>query len=331
MSTEKGIWNGTAGMADLGTQRKRASEDRFRIGSVSKVFSSVVLLQMEAEGKLDLDDTVEKHLPGVVRGNGNDGSRITIRQLLNHTSGLFNYTDDEGFSRQIHEDYPRHRFQSRKPAEMLAVGLSHPPVFEPGKAWHYSNTNYILAGMITEKVAGHRFADEVERRIVQPLQLRGTSLPGTTTRMPDPHGRAYSKLYLDDPNAKTYDTTEQNPSWLWSAGEIISTTGDLNRFYQALLGGKLLPGRQQKELLTTVPTGIPEAGDYGLGIHRVVLPCGLPVWYHDGDIHGSKTLATSTEDGRHTAAFNINGDWAFNLKTLIESEYCGVTDTKAAD
>ncbi|MBH1934084.1 beta-lactamase family protein [Streptomyces sp. AV19] len=333
---ENGAWNGSAGVADRETGRKRSPEDRFRVGSVSKVFTSVVLLQLEAEGRLSLDDTVEKWLPGVVRGNGNDGSKITVRQLLNHTSGLFNYTDDKDFYRQIHEDYPEHRFQSQTPAELIAVALRHEPEFAPGTGWHYSNTNYILAGMIVEKVTGHRYADEIQQRIIKPLGLRGTSLPGNATNMPDPHGRAYTTLYPRNPQPddKVHDVTEQNASWLWAAGEIISTTGDLNTFYQALLGGRLLPAAQQKELLTTVQVG-KEPGEttrYGLGLYDYKLPsCDVRLWTHEGDIHGSKTMAASTDGGRHTAAFNLNGDWDYDFDGLAGAEFCPKVSGGGAD
>ncbi|MGK5637484.1 serine hydrolase domain-containing protein [Streptomyces sp. URMC 126] len=320
---EHGRWNGSAGVANLETHRKRLPQDRFRIGSVSKVFSSVVLLQLEAEGKVDLDDTLERRLPGLVRGNGNDGSRITIRQVLNHTSGLFNYTEDPVLWKSLGTDFFKHRYDTRKPADLLRTALSHRPDFRPGTGWHYSNTNYVLAGMLIEKLTGHSYADEIERRVLKPLGLRATTLPGTSPGIPGPHGRGYSKLF-GDASSKVYDTTEQNPSWAWAAGEIISTTGDVNRFYSALLGGRLLPERQQRELLTTVPSqGQPGETGYGLGISHAVTTCGKEVWLHTGGIHGSTTLAVSSPDGRHTAAFNLNGDWGGDLAALVDAEYCG--------
>ncbi|WP_338399814.1 serine hydrolase domain-containing protein [Streptomyces caatingaensis] len=322
-----GSWHGSAGVADLTTHRPRLSLDRFRIGSISKVFTSVVLLQLESEGRLSLDDTVERRLPGVLRGNGHDGRRVTVRQLLNHTSGVFNYTEDPGLWRQLTTDFPRHRYDTRKPAELVATAVGHRPYFEPGKGWHYSNTNYVLAGMVVEKVTGHSYADEIRRRVLRPLDLRNTTLPGTSPRMPDPHGRGYSKLRTDGRDARIHDTTELNPSWGWAAGEMISTTGDLTRFYEALLGGRLLPPHQQRELLTTVPAGQAGIGSYGLGIARARLSCGTTVWFHGGGIHGSTSLVATTRDAGHTAAFNLNGDWDENSAALIEAEYCGTAGT----
>ncbi|MBH1933401.1 beta-lactamase family protein [Streptomyces sp. AV19] len=317
-----GSWHGGAGVADLTTHRQRLSLDRFRAGSISKVFSSVVLLQLESEGRLNLDEPVERRLPGVLRGNGNDGRRVTLRQLLNHSSGVYNYTEDAAFWQSLTKDFPKNRYATRKPSQLVATALKHRPYFEPGKGWHYSNTNYIVAGMVIEKVTGHSYADEIRRRVLRPLDLRNTTLPGTSSRMPDPHGRAYSKLNSTDPAAKIYDTTELNPSWGWAAGEIISTTGDLTRFYEALLGGRLLPRHQQRELLTTVPVQEQEMSAYGLGIARAKLSCGTTVWFHSGGIHGSTSLAASTAGGGHTAAFNLNGDWGGDLAALLEAEYC---------
>ncbi|GAA2724272.1 MULTISPECIES: serine hydrolase domain-containing protein [Streptomyces] len=318
-------WNASAGVADLASGRKRQERDHFRIGSISKVFTSVVLLQLEDEGRLDLDDTVEKYLPGVVHGNGHDGNRITLRQLLNHTSGIYNYTQDPAFRKELTQDFTAHRYETRTPAQLVATAMRHAPSFSPGEPgkWEYSNTNYILAGMVVEKVTGHSYASEIERRILRKLGLHQTSLPGTSPWMPDPSGRAYSKI-PGDPEGRTYDVTELNMSWGWAAGEIISTTGDLNRFYGALLGGELLPERRQRELLTTVPANDGGSVGYGLGVETARLSCGKDVWFHSGGVHGSVSLAAATPDGRHTAAFNVNGDWAaIDLQALLESEYCG--------
>ncbi|CAM5278682.1 serine hydrolase domain-containing protein [Streptomyces abikoensis] len=319
-----GTWQGSAGVADLGTGRPRLPQDRFRIGSVSKVFTSVVLLQLEAEGRLSLDDSVERWLPGVVRGNGHDGRKITVRQLLNHTSGVYNYTADPGFQKLLGPGFREHRFETHTPAELVKTAMAHAPDFRPGEGWNYSNTNYILAGMVVEKVSGHAYATEIERRVIRPVGLRGTTLPGTSPKMPDPHGTAYTTAGSEDPDTKPFDATELNPSWGWAAGEIISTTGDLNRFYGALIGGKLLPAAQQRELQTTVSTrGQMPGARYGLGVAEIPLSCGVTVWSHTGGIHGSVSLAAATAGGKHTAAFNLNGDWGGDLTALTEAEFCG--------
>ncbi|MFF4734534.1 serine hydrolase domain-containing protein [Streptomyces sp. NPDC001262] len=322
-------WHGSSGVADLTTHRPRLAQDRFRVGSISKAFTSTVLLQLESEGRIDLDDTVEQWLPGVVDGNGNDGSRITVRQVLNHTSGIFNYTEDPAMLTRITKDFLKVRYDTYTPRQLVDIAVAHAPYAAPGEKWHYSNTNYILAGMIVEKVTGRSYATEIRERIIRPLRLNGTTLPGTSPRMPGPHGRAYSKLLDPKPDAKIYDVTELNPSWGGSAGEIISTTGDLNRFYHALLGGKLLPEKQQQELTTTVPTDEKNLGRYGLGVSSATLPCGKVLWFHGGGIHGSTSMAAADADGRHTAAFNFNGDWTGDTTGMLLAEYCGTT--KPAD
>ncbi|RLU79303.1 peptidase [Streptomyces griseocarneus] len=318
------VWQGAAGVADRDTKRPRQAQDRFRVGSVSKAFTSVVLLQLEAEGKLGLDDTVDHWLPGVVRG-GHDGRAITVRQLLNHTSGIYNYTQDPAVVAALTTDFDRHRFETKTPRQLVDIAMRHAPDFRPGEGWNYSNTNYVLAGMIAEKVSGHPYATEIERRVLKPLGMRATTLPGTSPRMPNPHGRAYSKLLPQPaPDAKIHDVTEFNPSWAGAAGEIISTTGDLDRFYRALIGGELLPRKQQGELLTTVSTrGQMPGVSYGLGVYTAKLSCGVDIWSHSGGIPGSVSVVSATPDGKHTAAFNLNGDWAGNLGALLEAEYCG--------
>ncbi|OAR22031.1 peptidase [Streptomyces sp. ERV7] len=318
------VWNGDAGVADLRTGRERRSEDRYRIGSLTKTFVATVVLQLEAEGTLSLDDTVEHWLPGVVRGNGNDGTKITLRQLLNHTSGISNYTADEAFGQRIFSvDFLRHRYDTYTPRQLVDIAMGHRPDFEPGTSWHYSNTNFILAGMVIEKATGHSYATEIERRVLRPLHLRSTTLPGTDARMPKPSGRAYSKL-SPETAGRTYDVTALNPSMAGSAGEMVSDSADLNRFYRALLTGKLLPQRQLTEMTTTVPVGpgAPESR-YGLGLMTSKLPCGTEVWGHDGGIHGSSSVALTTKDGRHSLAFNFNNDWSGDAVAVVLAEFCG--------
>ncbi|MFD9795585.1 serine hydrolase domain-containing protein [Streptomyces sp. NPDC059070] len=317
------VWSGNAGVADLRTGRQRQAEDRFRIGSITKSFVATVLLQLEAEGRLSLDDTVEHWLPGVVSGNGNDGSGITLRQLLNHTSGLYDYTEDAALQRKIFTtEFLTHRYDTYSADQLAAIAMAHRPDFAPGTSWKYSNTNFVLAGMVIEKATGHSYAAEIDRRVLRPLNLRSTSLPGTDSRMPRPSGRAYSKL-SEQTTGRTYDVTALNPSMAGSAGEMVSDSGDLNRFYRALLTGRLLPQRQLKEMMTTVAVpGHPEGG-YGLGLMARTLPCGVEVWGHDGGIHGSTSVAVTTGDGRHSLAYNLNGDWADDGAAPVLAEFCG--------
>ncbi|MEW1833200.1 serine hydrolase domain-containing protein [Streptomyces sp. NPDC088196] len=317
-------WSTTAGVGNLRTGKPRSADDRYRIGSITKAFVSTVLLQLEAEGRLSLDDTVEKWLPGTVHGNGNDGAHITVRQLLNHTSGIYNYTEDDDFGRAYFtkDGFFQHRYDTKTPADLVAIAMSHKPDFAPGTSWHYSNTNYVLAGMVIQKVTGHSYATEIRDRIINPLHLKATSLPGTKVTMPSPSSRAYSKL-AEETAGPTYDVTKLNPSIASSAGEMISDSADLDRFYGALLGGKLLHAKQLKEMQTTVPAGDSPTTRYGLGISDIKLPCGVHLWGHDGGIHGSSSAVVATPDGRHSLAFNFNGDWSGDAMAVVVGEFCG--------
>ncbi|MGW6613065.1 serine hydrolase domain-containing protein [Streptomyces erythrochromogenes] len=321
----RGVWKAAAGVGDLTTGTPRGTDDRFRIGSITKTFVATVLLQMETEGKLRLDDTVERHLPGLVRGNGNDGSTITVRGLLNHTSGLFDYLADEEYLRtyMLGDGYLRHRYDTLPPAQHVRVALSHPPLFPPGTRFSYSNTNYVLAALIIEKAGGRTYETEVRDRIIRPLGLKATTNPGNSIHIPRPSSRAYSKLFAQAPD-RIDDVTEMNGSQGWADGDIISTAGDLNRFYRALMRGELLTPRQLAAMKTTV--AVPERPDmaYGLGITRMRTSCGTTLWGHGGGMVGSTSLALTTENGGHQLAYNRNGDWSTPAApdAIMEAEYC---------
>ncbi|MEU6528237.1 serine hydrolase domain-containing protein [Streptomyces sp. NPDC046928] len=318
----RGSWSATPGVGRIGSGKPRSADDRYRVGSITKTFVATVLLQLEAEGRLSLDDTVEKWLPGLVRGNGHDGRRITLRQLLNHTSGVYDYTADDGFVRDhfMKDGFLEHRYDTKRPGELVAVAMRHEPQFAPGARWSYSNTNYVLAGLVVEKATGHPYGSEVERRIIRPLRLTATSVPGTRVTMPRPGSRAYGKL-AETATGPTYDVTELNPSIAYAAGEMISDSKDLDRFYTALLRGRLLPREQLNEMTTTVPAVANVR--YGLGLMRVELSCGVTVWGHGGGIHGSVSDVAVTRDGRHALALNLNGDWAGGTEAVVEAEFCG--------
>ncbi|MEV6550007.1 serine hydrolase domain-containing protein [Streptomyces sp. NPDC051597] len=323
------VWAGRAGTADLATGRPARPDDRFRAGSITKTFVATVVLQLEAEGRLSLDDTVDHWLPGLVQGNGHDGSKITLRRLLNHTSGIYSYTDDADFKRrEFSTDFLRHRYDTWTPRQIVHLAMSHQPAFRPGAGWSYSDTNYVLAAMVIEKATGHPYAREIERRIVRPLHMDATTMPGTRTRVPGPSGRAYSKLTGElagpgEPNSPTYDVTEFNPSLAGAAGEIISSTRDLNRFYQALLSGRLLDRRQLAKMTTTEPIKEMPTVSYGLGLMKIKLSCGVDVWGHNGGIQGSVSQTMATADGGHVLSLNFNGDWNVHEQRLVEAEFCG--------
>ncbi|MET8688183.1 serine hydrolase domain-containing protein [Streptomyces sp. NPDC004732] len=318
-----GTWNAAAGIGDLARQTPRGAHDHYRVGSITKTFVSTVVLQLVAEGRLGLDDKVGRWLPGVVEGNGHDGDRITVRQLLNHTSGIFDVMSDEGVQRKVFtEEFLDHRYDTWTPEQHIAIAMRHKPDFEPGKGWHYSNTNYVIAGLLIERITGKPYAQEIKRRIIEPLGLRATSLPATDPTLPQPSSRAYTKL-SDAPGAKNHDVTELNPSLAGAAGGMISDSADLNRFYTALLRGKLLPRKQLAEMKTTVPKGENKPGQrYGLGLEPYKTDCGTVAWGHGGDIHGSASGAASTADGRHAVALNFNGPEG-EMRVVLNAEFCG--------
>jgi len=322
------VWKGTSGVADLTTGQPRGNGDSFRAGSVTKSLVSTVMLQLQAEKKVDLDATVDSYLPGLVHGNGHDGTKITVRQLLNHTSGIFNFTDDATFQRKVMSmQFLKNRYDTWTPQQVIALAMKNPPQFKPGTSWKYSNTNYLLVGLIIEKVTGHPYAEEIGRRITGPLKMRATYFPGTDPTIPAPTHH-YSML---NKGGKVYDVTELNPSWAWAAGEMVTNSGDLNRFYSALLGGKLLPPAQLKEMTNTVSTeGNLLQQRYGLGLIEYETTCGIKVWGHSGSIHGSATQSFGTKDGKHMITLNFNGDWVGGGKTIVSAEFCTPKTTAAA-
>ena len=320
---KRGIWKATSGVGDLRTDKPRSAHDRYRVGSITKTFVSTVLLQLEAEGRLSLDDKVDKWLPSLVRGNGHDGREVTLRQLLNHTSGISDYTNDETFGRTyfLKDGFFQHRYDTAPPEQLVAVAMKHEPDFAPGTDWNYSNTNYVLAGMVIDKATGNPYGDEVRARVIEPLGLRSTLVPGTYPKVPRPSSRAYGKL-AETATGPTYDVTELNPSLAYAAGEMISDSGDLNRFYTALLKGRLLPPKQLAEMKTTIKVDEMPGAGYGLGLIERKLSCGITVWGHGGGIHGSTSEAVTTSDGRHSLAFNFNSDWTGDTEAIVEAEFC---------
>ncbi|QWG81804.1 MULTISPECIES: serine hydrolase domain-containing protein [Bacillus cereus group] len=304
-------WSYAAGVANLSSKKPMKTDFRFRIGSVTKTFTATVVLQLAEENSLSLDDSIEKWLPGVIQGNGYDDKQITIRQLLNHTSGIAEYTRSKGFNLMDTK-------KSYRAEELVKMGISMPPDFAPGKSWSYSNTGYVLLGILIETVTGNSYAEEIENRIIEPLELSNTFLPGNSSVIPGTkHARGYIQL---DGASEPKDVTYYNPSMGSSAGDMISTADDLNKFFSYLLGGKLLKEQQLKQMLTTVPTGEDALGRNGLGIYETNLPNGVSIWGHGGSIPGFVTFA----GGKHTLAVNLNSlnaDSPDPFKNILLAEF----------
>ncbi|WP_438948946.1 serine hydrolase domain-containing protein [Streptomyces mutabilis] len=302
-----------AGVRDLARGGRIPFGVYYRIGSDTKTFVAVAVLQLVADGKLSLDDTVDKWLPGVVKGNGNDGSRVTVRNLLQHTSGLPNYTDVlfSDPEELTLENYRAKRFTARSPEEQVALAMSRAPGWlpdaeDPGAEtrWAYSNTNYVLIGMIVERVTGNPWEQEIHERIIEPLGLRHTLTLGTSAYVPQPTATAYLQFPGRD---DLTDTTLQVDGG--ADGGIVSTTTDMNTFLRALMDGTLLPTQQLEQMRTTVPAPDFSGGDkarYGLGIAwRPVEGCDSGVWYHGGTSFGTVSEAAVTADGDVSAAATV--------------------------
>ncbi|WP_416973742.1 serine hydrolase domain-containing protein [Streptomyces sp. 4F14] len=307
----------SAGTAALNTGRPMPRDGRFRIGSATKTFTATVVLQLVGEGRLSLEDTVERWLPGVVRGNGNDGGRITVRQLLQHTSGIPDAGPDIPALNSA-AGYRAERLRTYTPEEVVRLALRHP---HSDARWSYSNTNYLLAAMIIHKVTGRSWAREVTDRIIRPLDLRGTSTPGTFPFLPRPHARGYATFGT---GTRT-DVTDLDASMAVGSGSIISTAYDLNRFHAALLGGRLLAPAQLDAMTTTMP--VPELGaGYGLGLAELPLPCGGSYFGHRGELLGYVAWSGATRDGTRTAAVYVTSevgrDTERAMTTLVGQELC---------
>jgi D-alanyl-D-alanine carboxypeptidase len=302
-------WVGSAGVRELGETAKPPVNGRFRIGSNTKTFVATVVLQLVAEGRIGLDASVHDYLPQY----GLD-PRITVRMLLQNTSGVFNHTGDyyDGTAMpglpSTGQEWVDNRFHTYQPEELVRFALSKPALFTPGTDWNYSNTNYTLAGLLIEKVTGRSYAEEMRQRILRPLKLRDTVVPGARSGIPGPHAHGYYH-YEDAGQLKTVDVTRQNPSLIFAAGDMISTTRDLQTFFSALMGGRLLPA----PLLAEMREPHPKAG-YGLGLFVEDAGCGVTVFRHNGSTVGYGALMYSTPDGRRTLTASVTaGDTEIDL------------------
>ncbi|MGY6022886.1 serine hydrolase domain-containing protein [Streptomyces spinosirectus] len=318
-----------AGVADRKSGRTISNADRFRIGSVTKTFSAVVLMQLADEGRLRLDTSVDHYLPGLL-----PDPKITVRQLLGHRSGLYDYTDDM-FANAV-PGFEAVRSQVFTYRQLVDRSLRHKRTNAPGAAYAYSNTNFVVAGMLIEKLTGHSVRTEYQNRIIKPLKLRDTLYVHPDKKIPGRHADGY--LTPDKAGAPLVDATEQTVSWAQSAGAVISSTRDLNTFLSALLGGRLMSPAQLKEMERMLPVNSSQS--YGLGLRSRHLSCGVSVYGHTGAVQGYYTYAFATKDGRRslTALANVsnNGRVLNTMLGTLESAFCGkkakdVRPTAAAD
>ncbi|MFJ3727036.1 serine hydrolase domain-containing protein [Streptomyces sp. NPDC090045] len=287
----KGEYVRSFGIADKATGAPMAPGLNMRIGSETKTFTVTALLQLVDEGKVGLDDPIGKYIAGVPNGD-----LITLRQLAEMRSGLFNYSEDEGFFKALTSD-PRRPFT---PQELLAYSFKHPVLFAPGAQFYYCNTNLILLGLVVEKVSGIPLADYIDREVVRPAGLRHTLFP-TGAEFPSPHAHGYTDQTA---TGKTEDATDWNPSWGWAAGAMISDLTDLRSWAKTLATGTLLTPATQAERLKVIDA-LPGTG-YGLGIFNVQGWIG-----HNGSLPGYQSLTVYLPQAQATLVVMLNTDIAY--------------------
>lgn len=286
----------TSGVGNLVTGAPFPRTAQVRIASITKSFVASTVLRLVAENEVELDAPVQRYLPGLVHGPGGDGNLITVRNLLQHTSGIPDYLAKLDISTEAALRNPR------PVAELLRLGLDQPALFPPGTAYGYSNTNYLLAGELIERVTGRSLREEVTDRVIEPLGLPGTYWPDfpreQVIRGPHPHGYAIF-------DGKRVDLDDFDPSWGLADGAMVATPADLNRYFMNLLSGHVLPPAQLAEMQRTVPIPDPESPRHaGLGLFRLPNGCGLDTWGHSGAYPGYAATSTATKDRAVTLTIN---------------------------
>jgi D-alanyl-D-alanine carboxypeptidase len=271
-----------SGVADTESGRPLRAEDRLRIGSLTKPYVATVVLQLDEEGTLSLGDSVERWLPGLLP----NGDEISVRDLLGHRSGLFEYEEDPRvLAPYLRGDYG----YTWEPRELIRIAAQHEPTAEPGTKVVYSNTNYTVLGLLVEAATDHSLKSELKERIFAPLELEQTSfVEDGELEAPYAHG------YLAG-GKRLLDVTAISPSHYWAAGNIVSTAGDVARFYEALMEGELL-GQDSMEAMTTFVDEAPGLSR-GLGLAHGETECGT--WTgHDGSVPGYDAVARNLDSGR---------------------------------
>ncbi|WP_198412175.1 serine hydrolase domain-containing protein [Mycetocola zhujimingii] len=293
-----------AGVGNLTTDEPVPVDGEVRMGSNTKTFTSVAVLQLVEDGQVALDEPIDTYLPGLVTGDGVDGTRITVRHLLQQMSGLPEYADE------IAMDFEKVQSVYTSPRDLLDIALSKPAGFAAGERWEYSNTNYLVLGLLIERVAERPLFEVITERIIEPLGLEHTYFPTVgekTLRGEHPSG------YHINSDGDFYDVSALDPSWGWAAGQIVASPSDLNEFTRAVLDGRLLGEEMTTEMQKTVPAeeGLWPGAGYGLGLQSYPLSCGGVIWGHGGDIHGFQTRNGVASDGTAFTVAVTALPWAF--------------------
>ncbi|MET9969172.1 serine hydrolase domain-containing protein [Streptomyces sp. NPDC006356] len=289
----KGSWHGVAGVRDVRTGAPALENARFRAGSTTKIVTSALVLQLAAEGRISLDGTVQQYLPGLLT---RDFAPITVRQLLNFTSGL---QPGASLGEDVDAGY-EHRFETLTPEEVVAASVAKgpDPDHAPGEHQRYGNIHYTVLGMLIEKVTGDSYAHQAAVRIFRPLGMRHTSFPaGPDPRVHGPHNRGYDWI-----DGRLVDVTEWNMSDRFAAGDMISTTADLERLLFALFRGRVVPEPQLKEMFTVPDV---DGATMSAGLQRFELN-GRVIWAKTGARPGYHTVVAATRDLSRTVVYSVN-------------------------
>ncbi|CAC42148.1 MULTISPECIES: serine hydrolase [Streptomyces] len=305
----------TSGVADLESGRAMTGErGRFRLASDTKAFTATAVLRLVADGRLGLGDRAGSYVPQLA------DSPLTVRQLLKQTSGLPEYSALVDWTRP------------GTPEEYLALALDAEPVFEPGTDWGYSNTNYLVLGMVIDEVSGVGFRTYVERTILRPLHLDDTYWPAPgELDLRGPHARNYG-VHPAHPQDGRVDVTELPGYEFGASGGLVSTPVDLNAFWDGLFGGRLLPGWAVR-LMTRDTTDIggrdvyPAGSRYGYGVASIPLSCGGVYWGHGGDLPGGSVGGGRATGGRgtvtvYTTTWAAEGDSLRHLQGTVDAALC---------
>ncbi|GGX14283.1 serine hydrolase domain-containing protein [Streptomyces lomondensis] len=298
---KEGVWRGSSGVRDLWTGRPADPAARFRAGSVTKVFTAAVALQLAAEGRLDLDRSVRSYLPELIPAAYED---VTVRQLLDHTHGI----PAPDFPGTTVEEWYADRFRIHDPRDLVRSATSKKPEFAPGERQHYLNIGYTIAGLLIERVTGDTYEHQVACRVLRPLGLRDTYLPGKNPRIVGPHNHGYQRMRLDGGTPGLRDVSVWGTTDGWAAGDLVSTTADLERFTHALFGGRVVRGPLLEEMftlpkVTDFRTGKPAA--YSVGLSMKVLG-GREVWGKTGGRWGYNAAVAATRNGSRTLVYSVN-------------------------
>ncbi|MGW0120908.1 serine hydrolase domain-containing protein [Streptomyces sp. NPDC003327] len=297
----EGSWRGSAGVRDLESGLPADPGARFRAGSVTKVFTAATVLHLAAEGRIDLDRSARSYLPELIPGRY---ATVTVRQLLNHTHGI----PAPDFPGRTVEEWYAHRFDVHDPQAMVRSATAKPREFRPGTRQHYLNIGYTIAGLLVERVTGEAFERQVERRVLRPLGLRDTYFPGGEPEIRGPYNHGYQTMRLDDGATGLRDVSVWGTTDGWAAGDLVSTTADLERFTRALFGGRVVRGPLLEEMftlpgVTDLRTGEPAAYAVGLGMRRLG---GREVWGKTGGRWGYNAAIASTRHGERTLVYSVN-------------------------